>query len=402
MGTTIALMSGKGGSGKTTLALSLADLLANCRIKTLLVDSDFSTNGASYFYESYYSHKNEEPSNTSFFSVLNNSHYGEIDSGVIAPIAIKKYMDFLPSVITNDNNISIDRPLNVMLPSDPKQFSHNLRAFVDWARESFDVIIFDCQAGYTEGFTYLLPHVDEVLFVLEADSVSAAALRNLHLKVGRFLNSTKPFQVFNKVSEEERDVYSKIIGTFFLNIGALKFDWKIRQAFSRSQIPDLNNVSAEYSFDLCTIASNLFKQIDLQTRIKDYCTFLEYQKNEQEMLALDKELYEKNRTALKQKKEFLATLFPATMGLMGAILSFLLMGDSTRSLPVDDPIVWVLIAASVLSISTIITFFIFRSERSVSNASTAKKMQNLEEEQAQLRSKLIHTDYLVGTSDSRE
>lgn len=48
---TLALISGKGGSGKTTLGLSLASLLSSCNIKVLLVDCDLSTNGATYFYE---------------------------------------------------------------------------------------------------------------------------------------------------------------------------------------------------------------------------------------------------------------------------------------------------------------------------------------------------------------
>lgn len=49
MSTAIAFLSGKGGSGKTTLALSMADLMSKCKIKTLLIDCDLSTNGATYF-----------------------------------------------------------------------------------------------------------------------------------------------------------------------------------------------------------------------------------------------------------------------------------------------------------------------------------------------------------------
>ena len=39
----LALLSGKGGSGKTTLALSMASMLSNCGIRVLLVDCDLST-----------------------------------------------------------------------------------------------------------------------------------------------------------------------------------------------------------------------------------------------------------------------------------------------------------------------------------------------------------------------
>ena len=47
----VSAIIGENGSGKTTLALSMASLLSRCGIKTLLVDCDLSTNGATYFYE---------------------------------------------------------------------------------------------------------------------------------------------------------------------------------------------------------------------------------------------------------------------------------------------------------------------------------------------------------------
>ena len=47
----LSLLSGKGGSGKTTMALSMSVLLSECGVKTLLIDCDLTTNGATYFYE---------------------------------------------------------------------------------------------------------------------------------------------------------------------------------------------------------------------------------------------------------------------------------------------------------------------------------------------------------------
>ena len=51
MSTSIALMSGKGGSGKTSLALTIASILSECDIKVLMIDCDMATNGATYFFE---------------------------------------------------------------------------------------------------------------------------------------------------------------------------------------------------------------------------------------------------------------------------------------------------------------------------------------------------------------
>lgn len=68
MSKVLALLSGKGGSGKTTLALSIASMLSNCCLKVLLVDCDLSTNGATYFYEGKLSEKNNDLG--SFYSVF--------------------------------------------------------------------------------------------------------------------------------------------------------------------------------------------------------------------------------------------------------------------------------------------------------------------------------------------
>ncbi|MCL2220821.1 MAG: ParA family protein [Oscillospiraceae bacterium] len=53
----LAIISGKGGSGKTTLAISLSQLLATCGKRVLLINCDMSTHGATYFFESLLSEK---------------------------------------------------------------------------------------------------------------------------------------------------------------------------------------------------------------------------------------------------------------------------------------------------------------------------------------------------------
>ncbi len=50
----IVFLSGKGGSGKTTVAIAFAKLLSDISKHTVLVDFDLSTNGASYFFKSYF------------------------------------------------------------------------------------------------------------------------------------------------------------------------------------------------------------------------------------------------------------------------------------------------------------------------------------------------------------
>lgn len=274
MSTAIAFLSGKGGSGKTTLALSMADLLCRCGVQTLLVDCDLSTNGATYFYESQLvAQSSNNQSNVSAFNDLLN-----MESFPIKPIPLKvgSKLDFIPSI----SNISSQ------LLGKSEMWSSNgpkiqLDRFLQWARQSYDVILFDCQAGYTELLPVLLPLMDVDLFVLEADSISASAMRNLHLKIGTSFGSARLYQIFNKATPEEFDIYSKIVGTFFINIGTLLFDWKIRQAFSRSQTPDLENTSAKFGSDLCNICKIIFADRAIQGRLEQFLTHLHYQQLEE-------------------------------------------------------------------------------------------------------------------------
>ena len=84
----LALLSGKGGSGKTTLALSMSSMLSKCGIRVLLVDCDLSTNGATYFYEDRLPEHNRNT--ISFYNII----FGIGDQE--GAINIDKNMDFIP------------------------------------------------------------------------------------------------------------------------------------------------------------------------------------------------------------------------------------------------------------------------------------------------------------------
>ena len=46
----ISFLSGKGGSGKTSSSLAISKILADVGFKVLLIDFDFATSGATYFF----------------------------------------------------------------------------------------------------------------------------------------------------------------------------------------------------------------------------------------------------------------------------------------------------------------------------------------------------------------
>lgn len=283
MSTAIAFLSGKGGSGKTTLALSMASLLCKCDAKILLVDCDLYTNGATYFYESRLidSNKSSLSKPQSLKDLLNL----DISADILPPLKIESTLDFVPSVSAISKLCFTERTTRL----GPDSAAH-LQKFLNWARLNYDVILFDCQAGYTELLPILLPLMDADLFVLEADSISASALRSLHLKITNSLGDAQLYQVFNKATLEEFDTYSKIDGTFYTNIGTLLFDRKIREAFSNSQIPDLENTSAKYCLDLCNICKKMLNNTTVCEKLELFSNQLLVQHLEEARKQMEKHL----------------------------------------------------------------------------------------------------------------
>ena len=265
----IALMSGKGGSGKTTLALSMASLLSSCGVKTLLVDCDLSTNGATYFFEdemSYYSHDI-----SSLHQVIQNLENTCTDERFsekyknykINSYPVNDYFDFFPSVTKVSESWS-ENSLDSKLIIRIREFFENLAL-------GYDVVIYDCQAGYTKLLEAIIPVSDRNLMVLEADSISASAVRNLFLKLNQAWGAKKIYQIFSKATEEEEEIYSKVsAGTMFDNIGCIRFDWTVRSAFSISKIPDMVHTSANYGKQVCDLCDNLIRNPEITRKIDQF------------------------------------------------------------------------------------------------------------------------------------
>ena len=335
----LALLSGKGGSGKTTLALSIASMLSNCGIKVLLIDCDLSTNGATYFYEnrladhngnvkSFYnvileeSNINIDFSNNSFrgikFGTVDLSNKNIEDNNLIK---INNYMDFMPSItqITKEN---------IGVYSFDENDLGKLNQFKARYKEKYEIVIFDCQAGYTDVLKLILPIVDINLFVMEADAISSSSIRSLYLKIGGFINDNKIFQVFNKATNEEYDIYSKISGgTVFTNIETVMFDWKIRKAFAVAEIPDMENTSANFGEQIYNICKILFKEKAIQSKLNKYETVIALNKNKEEEKNIKQkiELLEADQHIYKGKVKRVVSLCITFIMLATFLLSFYMM-----------------------------------------------------------------------------
>lgn len=247
----LSIVSGKGGSGKTTFALSLAVLLSKCKKTVLLFDCDFVTNGATHFFKKTLNHQAQSVRTAEDY--IYNAHADESiepSSSRLSFHKVQKHFSFVPSIGRVSKEYS------------QKTGKLSFKGIEELAESrGAEIVIFDCQAGYSAVTKFLIEKSSIVLVVLEADAVSASAEWVLLEKMpGSFKNRTV-FQVMNKVSEEEHKAFSHITtGTLFPNITPMMFNWYIKDCFAYSRFPQIDVTNFYFSIGICDIACTLFPE----------------------------------------------------------------------------------------------------------------------------------------------
>jgi len=251
--TILSIISGKGGSGKTSLALSLAQVLSYCKINVLLLDCDFVTNGCTLFFEdqltSELTVQELIQTNTKEQKMQKSSLSDQI-------IHVNQHFHFIPSIV-NTKNFKLSR-------SESFTFECIEKCINELGSQ---IVILDCQAGYSYVTEFFLKHSSVNLIVLEADAISVSAVRVLYSKISKALDSAKTYQVFNKITQEEYDLFSKVTaGTMFPNLTPILFDWSVRKSFAVNQLPEINIHKIVFSTYVLELAQALFpkwrKEID--------------------------------------------------------------------------------------------------------------------------------------------
>ena|GEM_PF-1592174 len=254
----LALISGKGGSGKTTLAISIAQLLATCGKRVLLVDCDLSTHGATYFFEGMLSSKDKH---LTFIDLMVG------DFGKKKILQVDPNIGFIPSCVDFPSKKAINR-FNMMgnnnYSSESSLSLEKILVILEdvLVEESkYDIIIYDCQAGYSIATEKVTKLAKKILVVTEVDAISASSLRVLYSQLSEQLENSKSYQVFNKVTEVEQEIYSKLTHeTLFTNITPILFDWNVRKAFVTNELPCIGTANPILTMSVYNLASALFQQ----------------------------------------------------------------------------------------------------------------------------------------------
>jgi cellulose biosynthesis protein BcsQ len=360
----LAIISGKGGSGKTTLALSLAQLLANCNKHVLLIDCDLSTHGATYFFEGELFEKDNY---LTFNDVLNDNMLNEVIEKEILSVA--KNINFMPSSLKFPSELYREKEIYI----------HNFMNFFVHKELSYDVVIFDCQAGYSLATEIITLFSKKNLAVIEADAISASSLRVLYSQLTEQLEKNKTYQVFNKISKDEEEVYSKLIfGTIFTNLTPIRFDWSVRQAFLSNELPFIDESNPFLANSVYTLAKVIFPQYRKEKMLKT--TDSEIKKEE------IKYVYYRRKERIKLLN-YLKNIYFLCLTIMATAFTFYFFIEDNSKLNNND-YVFDIILFSILTLLMLILIYTFGMLKYKKNDFSFEEQTKKKEESKKLREEL--------------
>jgi flagellar biosynthesis protein FlhG len=241
---TISVTSGKGGVGKTTITVNLANCLANMGKKVLILDGDMSLANVDIFLKS--------TSQVSMQNFLNGD-------ATLPEVVVKhsRNIHILPGTSGIFEMTHLDAFQKKMLLDGVSQLE-----------EDYDYLIIDTASGISDDVLYLSSAAQDVYVVVQPDPSSMtdsyALMKLLNQKYRK-----KTFTMISNLVLNEQEglhLYNRInaVTSKFLNIslhygGFIPFDLKMRQATHQQEL--ITNLSPTSSSSLCLkqIAGNIEK-----------------------------------------------------------------------------------------------------------------------------------------------
>ncbi|MCF8058702.1 MAG: AAA family ATPase [Bacteriovoracaceae bacterium] len=196
---TIAVSSGKGGVGKTSVAIKLAKLLVEKGERVLLIDCDYNLSNTAV--------KLGFPLEDKFYDLLQSKI--EFDE------AIHKDGDFHLLSACNGNLDIFENDLSL---------ENLIIDIVSVHREDYDSIILDCPAGLTREICTLSSYCDYRFVVITPDKSSITDSYSLIKVLSQKLGVREHHLIFNKISNEKQ--YDRLTKTF-LETASLYLDCRL-------------------------------------------------------------------------------------------------------------------------------------------------------------------------------
>jgi len=313
----VSFLSGKGGAGKTSVAIGISYLLNDAGFRVLLIDFDFATNGASYFYKYLYSSQTEV---IGIYELINKQGFDlnkiSIDVDSIS-LKIKEGLYFIPSRV----NFSKKLPLRDSIDIKEEALKSFLLSLIELYEKDYDFIIIDNQAGSNLTSKVSASASNKVIIVSELDPISSDAVDTLLIQIGEVFPQYRR-HLINKLHVRESEDYKNLSVLFqsMNRLPPLPFDFEVRSAFASRHIPiDANKPTVFLIALFNTIKSFLPEhrsQIDKYGE-KILSRFNQYQDKMNSLLDRKKELEEEIEFLRKkrEKRKLRVIMILSTLGI---------------------------------------------------------------------------------------
>lgn len=210
-------MSGKGGSGKTSICVTIAKSLSMQDKRVLLIDGDTGTGGMTYYLGLH---------------LVQNKKVGILDFQ-----DKEMSIDSITQRFENDENIYFvglgDHRKYNRKNENSYHIAESIKYIIDKSYSDFDFIIVDCRGGIDKESLNVAEIVEDIFFVVEPDTTSFQATQHLSETLSDYnlSHKIKGF-VINKVFDNPEAVArhgSGVFGGKFL--GAIPFDIEAMRSF---------------------------------------------------------------------------------------------------------------------------------------------------------------------------
>jgi septum site-determining protein MinD len=244
-GRSIAVVSGKGGSGKTIFAVAMAQTLSLSGYRVLMIDTDFGTGGLTYYLT---------------FNAFTSARLG-LSEFILGQPKAKGLVDIASYSTTRSygsENPFPNAPDSVaLIPIGDQRSVYDLprervydvmTRLIDEAAKEFDYIIADCRGGIDEQSTTVCEICDHILMIVETDATAIQASQHLvDVLSQRGLKDKLLGFVLNKVMDDPTTL-AKAGNSFFRShyLGAVPFDIDTTRAYIQGNLPRIGSLFSRH------------------------------------------------------------------------------------------------------------------------------------------------------------
>lgn len=230
----IAIVSGKGGSGKTMIAAMLAKILIANGHSAVLIDGDIATGGLTY-YLGLKSIENISMGLSNIF--LDKKNKSDFDYTVKKVIQHFKADEKLAFIGIGDHR-------RLFKEHKAFDFSGSFCQLLSSLQNYIDTAIIDCRGGIDDDSIAICQAVDEILIVVETDTTSFQATQYLvEILYSKDLSSKIKGFIINKAFDDPSSIARNGTASFRTQfLGAIPFDLSATRKFLVGDISSTKSV----------------------------------------------------------------------------------------------------------------------------------------------------------------